>query len=81
MQVVTTRDTVWNEPGKGRMIIPAGTEGFVMSSSDFHELEDGHEKSALYRARKMYDKREIDGVFVYLMGRHRFMKTADLARR
>lgn len=71
--IETIRDTTWHEEGIGCLVIPAGTQGFILTKAHFHELEDEQEKFALERAKRHYKKNERRGVFVYLERKYRWL--------
>jgi len=77
MNVVTVVDTLWHKEGEGSHIIPAGTEAFVLTKDHLETLEEELQWE-LKRVRSMYKKREIDGVFIYLQGKYRWMPKSKL---
>lgn len=77
MNVKTAKDTTWARQ-REMLVIPAHTSCFVLTKDYIDQIEDEDQRFLLKRLKKMYKDREIDGVFVYLMGQYRWMQKKDL---
>lgn len=57
--------------------ISKGTVAKVLMAEDYMKMPRGYEKTELSRARGIYKKRGIDGAFVHLKGKWRWVYKDD----
>lgn len=72
MMVTVTRKLIFVD-----CVIEPGVKGPVLSKNEAYKIDSQIERSAIIRARAMYDKRGLDGVFVLLRGKYRFVCKGD----
>ena len=57
--------------------IPVGTITRVLSKNEAFTIQPESERSALIRARQLYEKRGIQGIFALLAGKFRWVYRGD----
>ena len=78
--IETTRETRWHEADGSVLTLPPGTQGFILTKSHFHELEDEGLKIDLERAKRHYKKNERQGVFAYIERKYRWLDKGSYKR-
>ena len=69
--IITLRDMQYAD-----VTVPKGIRAAVLTKRDFYNLPRGDQRD-LGIARRMYEKREIEGVFAHLKGKWRWVYKED----